>query len=139
MIFSPWFSDSLMHASSIATSSLTNKTALIHRRMNVMPTTDETIERKKQEIIAFLHAQVFDPILESPTASERLRKGVRFTIMRLEERDPGGMVHYYWSAIIGTDRSTKFARQMKSEGFTRFEEIIADFRERFNDDWLRQT
>jgi len=51
--------------------------------------------------------------------------------MRLEERDPFGMVQYYWSAIIGTERSTKFARQMKAEVFTRFEEIIDEFREQF--------
>lgn len=106
--------------------------------MYVMLTTDETGERKKQEIMTFLSAQVFDPILESPAASETLKRGVRYTIMRLEERDPAGMIQYYWSAIIGTDRSTKFARQMKSEGFTRFEEIIDDFRERFNDVWLRR-
>ena len=104
-----------------------------------MPTADQTTERKKQEIMAFLHAQVFDPILESPNASETLKKGVRYTIMRLEERDPAGMIQYYWSAVIGTDRSTKFARQMKAEGFTRFEEVIDDFREHFNDDWIRQS
>ena len=40
-------------------------------------------------------------------------------------------------AIVGTDRSTEFARQMRSEGFTRFEEVIDDFRDRFNDSWIR--
>lgn len=46
-------------------------------------------------------------------------------------------VFAYWSAIVDTERSTSFARLMRQEGFTRFEEIIDEFRERFNDKWLR--
>ncbi|MFA5075548.1 MAG: hypothetical protein WC436_05605 [Candidatus Babeliales bacterium] len=61
---------------------------------------------------------------------------MRYTIMRLNNLDAKGMVSYYWSAIVGTDRSTEFARQMRSEGFTRFEEVIDEFRDRFNDTWL---
>ena len=58
--------------------------------------------------------------------------------MRMNERSNAyGIVQYYWSAIIGTERSTKFAKQMRNEGFTRFEEVIDEFRERFNDKWFR--
>lgn len=92
---------------------------------------------KKDEIMQYLHLNVFDPILNSPTASASLKTGVRYTIMRMNERDAEGMLQYYWSAIIGTERSTKFAKLMKKEGFTRFEEILEDFREKFNDKWLR--
>lgn len=93
---------------------------------------------KEHEVMAFLSHHVFDPILDSPSASESLKKGVRLTITRMRQRDAAGMVHYYWSAIIGTDRSTEFARMMRAEGFTRFEEVINVFRDRFNDDWLRR-
>lgn len=97
------------------------------------------VEDKKREIMEFLHQEVFDPILTSPDASDGLKKGVRYTIMRMSERDPEGIVQYYWSAIVGTERSTEFARQMKAEGFDRFEEIIDEFRDRFNDEWLRSS
>ena len=93
--------------------------------------------QKKQEVLQFLHEHVFDPILDSPKASTKLKRGVRLTIVRMNERDSAGVVHYYWSAVIGTERSTEFARQMRSEGFTRFEEVIDEFRDRFNDKWLR--
>jgi len=93
---------------------------------------------KKTEIMNFLHENVFDPILNSNTASESLKKGVRLTIMRMNERDEEGIISYYWSAIIGTERSTSFARQMREQGFTRFEEVIDEFRERFNDMWLNE-
>jgi hypothetical protein len=92
---------------------------------------------KEEEILQFLHEEVFDPILNSNTASDSLKRGVRYTIMRLKERDATGMVSYYWSAIVGTDRSVPFATSMRNEGFTRFEEVIDEFRRRFNDQWLR--
>ncbi len=89
--------------------------------------------------MAFLHERVFDPILNSPDASARLKTGVRYTIMRMNERDPLGMVQYYWSAVQGTDRSIRFADDMRVEGFTRFEDpaVLEEFRIRFGDDWIR--
>jgi len=92
---------------------------------------------KKTEVLQFLHEQVFDPILNSLNASKTLKQGVRYTIMRMNELDSRGIIQYYWSAIIGTERSTEFARQMRSEGFVRFEEVIDEFRDRFGDNWLR--
>lgn len=64
---------------------------------------------KEDEIMEFLHQNVFDPILNSRDASDSLKKGVRYTIMRMQERDALGMISYYWSAIVGTKRSTEFA------------------------------
>ncbi|RYZ92551.1 MAG: hypothetical protein EOP06_03950 [Proteobacteria bacterium] len=95
-------------------------------------------QAKKAEILNFLHERVFAPILNSLHASSSLKSGVRLTIARMNERDAAGIVQYYWSAIIGTERSTEFARKMRTEGFTRFEEIIDEFRDRFDDKWLRK-
>jgi len=91
---------------------------------------------KEQEIMAFLQHRVFDPILDSSTASNELKQGVRLTIVRMNQRDAAGIIQYYWSAIIGTERSVGFAHRMRQEGFTRFEEIIDEFRDHFNDEWL---
>jgi hypothetical protein len=84
----------------------------------------------------FLSHNVFDPILDSERASETLKKGVRYTMMRLEHLDAKGMIQYYWSAISGTERSIPFARQMRDEGFARFEEVKDEFGDKFNDAWL---
>ena len=88
--------------------------------------------------MCYLHKQIFDPILGSNHASKELKQGVRYTIMRMNERNAAQIVLYFWSAVIGTDKSVPFALKMKKEGFTRFEEIIDDFRDRFNDKWLRK-
>ncbi|MBA3897892.1 MAG: hypothetical protein H0X36_12330 [Sphingomonadaceae bacterium] len=95
-------------------------------------------DSKQLEVMTFLHEHIFDPILASPIASEALKQGIRYTVMRLEQRDAAGMVHYFWSAIIGTERSIGFAAKMKVEGFTRFEEVLEDFRLRFDDRFLRR-
>lgn len=87
---------------------------------------------KEAEIMDFLQDRVFQPVLTSPTASERLKQGVRLTITRMSQRDATGMIHYFWSAVVGTERSTSFAAQMRREGFERFEEAIEDFRARFD-------
>src|SRR5690606_36622649 len=93
---------------------------------------------KEQEIMDFLHERIFDPILSAPSASTSLKQGVRLTITRMEQRDTAGMVHYYWSAIIGTERSIGFAAKMRQEGFTRFEEALEEFCVRFANDFLRR-
>ena len=86
---------------------------------------------QEREIMEFLQQRVFQPVLTSPKASARLKQGCRLTITRMEQRDAAGMVHFFWSAIVGTERSTSFAAQMAREGFDRFEEVIAEFRDRF--------
>lgn len=91
---------------------------------------------KEQEIMQFLHERVFDPVLNSDTASAKLKQGIRMTIVRMEQRDAVGMVSYFWSAVTGTERSIGFAKSMKDEGFDRFEEAIDEFRTRFSDLWL---
>ncbi|MCH8843913.1 MAG: hypothetical protein IID61_13190 [SAR324 cluster bacterium] len=91
---------------------------------------------KEQEIMDFLHERIFDPILESSGASDNLKQGVRYTKMRLEERNAAGMILYYWSAIVGTEPSISFAARMRSEGFERFEEAIDEFRVRFDDEFI---
>ncbi len=95
------------------------------------------MDSKEKQIMDYLMNNVFNPILNSNKATNSLKQGVRLTIMRLNERDAVGMLSYYWSAIIGTERSTKFAKLMKKEGFVRFEELLEEFREKFDDKWLK--
>ena len=86
----------------------------------------------EQAIMDFLHQRVFDPVLSSPHASQELKAGVRLTITRMSQRDADGMRQYFWSAVIGTERSVGFAVKMKNEGFDRFEEVLEEFRLKFD-------
>ena len=91
---------------------------------------------KEDEVMQFLSERVFDPILNSPDASDSLKKGVRLTMIRMKQLKAEGMLKYYWSAVSGTERSPGFAAKMRNEGFRRFEDVIDEFRARFTDDWL---
>lgn len=93
---------------------------------------------KEQEIMIFLHEHVFDPILDSSKASTRLKSGINLTIARMNKLPAEKMIQYYWSAICGTERSRGFAKLMRDEKFTRFEEVIDEFREKFDDKWLAE-
>lgn len=92
---------------------------------------------KEDEIMNYLEEHVFEPILSSGTASTKLKQGARLTRLRMGKLRAESIVSYYWSAIVGTERSIGFSKQMKDEGFVRFEEIIEEFREKFDDNWLR--
>lgn len=91
---------------------------------------------KEQEIMNYLNLRIFNPVLNSNRASTTVKKGIRYTIMRLEQRDAKGMVQYFWSAIVGTEKSIPFSEHMKQEGFDRFEDVIEGFRVKFDDKWL---
>jgi len=86
----------------------------------------------------FLDERIFDPILASPRASERLKRGVPYTIMQMEEHDAREIVQYYWSSIIETDPSIHFAALMRRERFDRFEEALEESRLRIDDRFLRR-
>ena len=86
----------------------------------------------EQQIMDFLHRRVFDPLLTSSTASAGLRSGDQLTINRMRNLDADGMRQYFWSAVIGTERSIGFAAKMKQEGFDRFEEVLEEFRTSFD-------
>jgi len=93
---------------------------------------------KEREIRAFLHSRVFDPVLNSPFASPRVRRGVINTIHRMQGMDADDMVRYFhWLVEHGSDTSGSFAEQMRDEGFTRFEDIRHEFDVRFSRAWLR--
>ena len=112
--------------------------ALVTSERFSIEATDDALDERDLCVFDFLHERVFDPILQSPVASEKLKQGARGTIMWMEQRDAAGMVQYYWSAIIGTERSIGFAALLRQEGFERFEEALEEFRIRFDDDFLRQ-
>ena len=91
---------------------------------------------KEQELMEYLHEKVFDPILNSPTASSQIKSGVNLTIGRMNRLSAEKMVQYFWSALA-TDNAIRFSKKMKNEGLKRFEDVMEGFRDKFNDEWLR--
>jgi hypothetical protein len=91
---------------------------------------------KEQEIMEFLHQRVFDLVLNSPNASSKIKSGVNLTIGRMNRLNAEKMVQYFWSALA-TENAIEFSKHMKAEGLTRFEDVMEEFRDKFNDAWIR--
>lgn len=91
---------------------------------------------REQELMSFLHVKVFDPILDSSTASSRVKSGVDLTVGRMNRLNLEKMVQYFWSALANKN-SIKFSKYLKEEGLNRLEGIMEEFREKFNDSWIR--
>jgi len=91
---------------------------------------------KEKEILDFLHQRVFNPILDSPTSSSNTKSGVRLTIARMNKLTAERMIHYFWSALA-TDNAIQFSKRLKDEEQPRFEDVFEEFRDRFNEQWLK--
>lgn len=91
---------------------------------------------KEKEIMDFLHQRVFNPILDSPSSSNSTKSGVRLTIARMNKLKADKMIHYFWSALA-TDNAILFSKRLKEEELPRFEDVFEEFRDRFNDQWLK--
>lgn len=85
----------------------------------------------------FLHQRVFDPILNSTTSTLKIKRGVNLTVARMSKLNAEKMVQYFWSALA-TDNAIIFSKHMKAEGVTRFEDVMEEFRDKFNNRWLRK-
>jgi hypothetical protein len=92
---------------------------------------------KEEEVMGFLHEKVFDPILNSKDAPANIKSGVNLTIGRMNRLSADKMVQYVWSALA-TDNAITFSKKMKAEGLPRFEDVLEEFRDRFNDTWLKR-
>lgn len=92
---------------------------------------------KEEELMRFLHLKVFDPILDSKEAPANIKSGVNLTIGRMSRLSADKMLQYFWSALA-TDNAIAFSKKMKAEGLPRFEDVFEEFRDRFNDEWLKK-
>ena len=97
---------------------------------------EEVTMSKEQELMNFLHANVFDPILNSTNASSKVKSGVNLTIARMNKLSAAKMIQYFWSALV-TENSINFSKQLKQEGLNRFEDVMEEFRDIFNEKWLK--
>ena len=92
---------------------------------------------KEQEIMDFLHEKVFDPILNSKDVPKNIKNGTNLTIGRMtHDKTAAEMIDYFWKSLI-KDNSIRFSKLKKSADLPRFEDVFEEFRDKFNDEWLR--
>lgn len=98
-----------------------------------------TEEQRKNEMISYFDEKVFNPAIEKgrELKNSHIIQGVKLTRMRMMRLPSDKMLGYFWSAIHGTDRSINFSNIMKNCGIVRFEDVLEEVREKFNDDFFR--
>lgn len=96
-------------------------------------------EQKREEIMNYFNERIFEPALQFSRENniKEIAQGVRYTRMRMQQLDSTGMIHYFWSAVQGTDKSIAFSQLLKDNNVLRFEDILEEVRVRFNSDYLR--
>ena len=97
-----------------------------------------TEEQKREEIMNYFNERIFEPAIKFSKGSNirEIAQGVRYTRMRMQQLSAEGMIHYFWAAVQGTDKSIAFSKLLKDNRVLRFEDILEDVRVRFNSDYL---
>ena len=85
---------------------------------------------KEREVMHFLRELVFDPIMNSPEASNELKEMIVKTVRELHAEAARQMVDS-WIHMTSKPTESDVIRKMKEEGFTQFETTLPEFRTRF--------
>lgn len=89
---------------------------------------------KEQEILEYLEVNLFNPILKSPVAAERIKAATRGLRIRMKQRDAQGMIQYFWNTVVDTNsKKANYGRMLQNAGFSEFEEVVNNFRVRFKE------
>jgi hypothetical protein len=91
-------------------------------------------EAKKKEMMDFLNEKVFEPIKNAPNVPGKIRSGVALTIARMNKLNAEQMREYFWSAIRNR---FDFPKSLEDNNLPSFEDVYKEFREKFDDKWLK--
>jgi hypothetical protein len=100
--------------------------------MGVQTVTGVTLEGTRKEIYDWLYWRLWEPALNSPRATNKIRMGVALTRLRMELCPTStAMLDYFWRAVRGTDKSIRFADILWAADLERFEDVFDEFRRAF--------
>lgn len=97
-------------------------------------------EAKKSEFMKYLEDEVWTKAeqIGKEHNDRHLVQGIRLTRLRMSQLPTAEkMVHFFWSAVEGTEKSINFYDIMKQYDLTTFEDVLNDVRVKFNSEWLR--
>ena len=100
-----------------------------------------TETQRCQEMDNYFNTKLFEPTIKYATDNniKEIAQGARYTRMRMSQLDSKKKLQYFWSAIQGTKKSIKFSKLLKDNGVLRFEDILEEVREKFNDDYFKEV
>ena len=100
-----------------------------------------TESQRCQEMDNYFNKKIFEPAIKYAEDNniKEIAQGARYTRMRMEQLDSKKKLQYFWSAIQGTEKSIEFSKLLKNNGVLRFEDILEEVREKFNDEYFKEV
>lgn len=91
---------------------------------------------KKQELLNFLTAELFNPVLDSPYASPQLKYDFSHTLETLKSFSAEGILFYIWNTLANTESQMIWSNRLLDEGFYNYDHALSTFKQHFTYDWL---
>ena len=93
---------------------------------------------KEEQVLNYLYDKIFLDVINSKTASKKAKNIVNKTIMCLKQLPLESMIQYVWNAVYEEDNNGDRANNiLKHEGFTTFQDIIEEFKIKFDDNFIK--
>lgn len=93
---------------------------------------------KEEQVLSYLYDRIFLDVINSKTASKKAKNIVNKTIMCLKQLPLESMIQYVWNAVYEEDNNGDRANNiLKQEGFTTFQDIIEEFKIKFDDKFIK--
>ncbi|PHV69393.1 hypothetical protein CS063_16050 [Sporanaerobium hydrogeniformans] len=91
---------------------------------------------KKQELLNFLQTELFNPIINSPYASETLKNDFNHMLSTLSLFSAEGILVYVWNMLANDEVQMIFDNRLLDEGFSNYHDVVHTFKSQFTYDWL---
>ena len=91
---------------------------------------------KKQQLLNFLHEELFNPILHSPYASSQLKHDFEHTEQMLKDFSAEGILFYIWNSFANKEVEMILSNRLMDEGFHSYEHVLNTFKHEFTYEWL---
>lgn len=92
---------------------------------------------KKEELLTFLNQQLFDPILQSPYASDELKCDFQHMLTTISNFSVEGILIYFWTTMTNSEMQMIFSHRLEEEVSLDFHLFLNTFNSYFTYEWLR--
>lgn len=99
----------------------------------------KTEAQRANEIRSYFDSKIFLPAINfaKEQKNTHILRGVNLTRARMFRLSSHKMISYFWNAIVGTEHSIRFSEIMKANNIQRFEDVLFEVRNKFNDKYFR--
>lgn len=97
-----------------------------------------TEQERKKEMLNYFNETIFEPAIQYGKEHNipKMSQGARYTRMRFMLLSSDRILQYFWSAIIGTEKSIPFSKLLRDNNVLRFEDIIDEVRDKFSNEYF---